>query len=405
MKPNFKVPADWEVVAIHDIADVLLSNVDKKNSANEKPVFLCNYTDVYYNECIDENIEFMQATASENEIEKFSLKKWDIIITKDSETPEDIAVPALVLGNFQNVICGYHLAIIRPDKQHAFGPCLKYLFSLHSVQHYFFTLANGVTRYGLSLGSIKNAILPLPPLREQRKIAKILTTWDKAIEKTEKLIEAKKVLQIGLMRKLLSKKYKIKNKIKLTLGSFLNPVSREVNKPSSSYRALGIRSHGKGTFQRVVEDPNAIEMDTLYQVSECDLIVNITFAWEGAIAIVKKEDEGCLTSHRFPMFRINTHKVLLEYFKYVIKTKYFVHCLGIISPGGAGRNRVLSKKNFLKLEVMIPEIKYQKKVASALEAVQLEIENLSNYLKLIKSQKRGLMQKLLTGQIRVKVYN
>ncbi len=95
------------------VAKIQSSNVDKKSFDDEIPVFLCNYVDVYKNEFINDSIPFMKATATEKEIEKFILNEDDVLITKDSETPDDIANPAFVKKEFKNVICGYHLAQIR----------------------------------------------------------------------------------------------------------------------------------------------------------------------------------------------------------------------------------------------------------------------------------------------------
>ena len=89
-----------------------------------------------------------------------------------------------------------------------------------------------------------------------------------------------------------------------TLNDFLIPTLREVEKPKENYLAIGVRSHCKGTFKKPDSEPDKIAMDKLYIVKENDLIVNITFAWESAIAIVKKEDEGGLVSHRFPTYKI-----------------------------------------------------------------------------------------------------
>jgi len=73
---------------------------------------LCNYTDVYYNNRITKSLTFMKATAKKSEIEKYTLKQGDVIITKDSETPGDIAIPSYVAEPLNGVVCGYHLAIL-----------------------------------------------------------------------------------------------------------------------------------------------------------------------------------------------------------------------------------------------------------------------------------------------------
>jgi type I restriction enzyme S subunit len=266
-------------------------------------------------------------------------------------------------------------------------------------------LIPGITRDDL----LETKIL-VPPLSEQRKIAAILSTWDRAIEQTQKLMDAKTQLKKGLMQQLLTGKrwfgdFEKSNFSVRSLKEFLIPIERPVSKPNSPYLALGIRSHGKGTFKRVVEEPDKVMMDTLYEVKENDLIVNITFAWEGAIAIVSKSDEGALVSHRFPTFVFEYDEVIPEYFKHMILTKRFVRDLGLISPGGAGRNRVLSKKEFLKLRVRIPGIGEQRKIALVLGKLDFEIDSLKNFHDALERQKKGLMQQLLTGRIRVKVKN
>ncbi|MEW6738558.1 MAG: restriction endonuclease subunit S [Nitrospirota bacterium] len=245
---------------------------------------------------------------------------------------------------------------------------------------------------------LRDYIIPLPPIAEQERIIDIILSWSHAIEKTEKLIEAKRSWHVALANKLLSRKSSavpLKKILKLTL--------RDVAKPDKPYWALGIRSHGKGTFRRFIENPASVAMDTLYRVRHDDLIVNITFAWEGAIAFVDKADEDCLVSHRFPTFEIDINKALPAYLRHVIVQKRFVRNLALISPGGAGRNRVLNKTDFLNLKIALPEIKEQEKIGDVLNTSLREISLLEAKLELLKKQKRGLMQKLLTGEWRVKV--
>jgi type I restriction enzyme S subunit len=105
----------WPTKKLYEIAHVRISNVDKKTNGNEKPVKLCNYMDVYSNEYITDILNFMEATASTTEIERFGLNDGDVVITKDSETPDDIGIPAVVTEKIEGLVCGYHLALIRPD--------------------------------------------------------------------------------------------------------------------------------------------------------------------------------------------------------------------------------------------------------------------------------------------------
>ena len=106
----------WNSSPLHEIAEVRFSNVDKKSKSGEKRVRLCNYTDVYNNEYLIGDEAFMKATATDSEIYQFSIERGDVMITKDSETPDDIGVPAVFIGEPDGIVCGYHLALLRPDK-------------------------------------------------------------------------------------------------------------------------------------------------------------------------------------------------------------------------------------------------------------------------------------------------
>ena len=107
----------WKEKYLTEIADIRVSNVDKKIYPNKSLVKLCNYMDAYSNDYITSKISFSIGSADENEIKRFGLQINDVIITKDSETPDDIAVSAVVVEEIENLICGYHLAILRPDKK------------------------------------------------------------------------------------------------------------------------------------------------------------------------------------------------------------------------------------------------------------------------------------------------
>ncbi|MBL4583621.1 MAG: restriction endonuclease subunit S [Pseudomonadales bacterium] len=201
---------EWGDHYLIDVANVIVSSVDKKTVESEIPVELCNYTDVYYNIRITRALQFMKATAKQSEIDKYTLKMGDVIITKDSETPGDIAVPAIVSENLNGVVCGYHLAIVRPNQVLANGAYLNYLFSTPITRYYFFTLATGATRFGLSIGGIKKAHFNLPPIGEQEKIASVLFVADKEIETLQQKLKFLKQEKKALMQQLLTGKRRVK---------------------------------------------------------------------------------------------------------------------------------------------------------------------------------------------------
>ena len=168
-------------------------------------MYLCNYLDVYNNDYITGTEQFMRATATDIEIARCSLEAGDVVITKDSETPDDIGVPAVILESRPNLICGYHLAIIRPNRSRVEPVFLAKQLSHERLLRHFARSANGMTRYGLPLSAVQNAHILLPPLDEQRQVAAIFRRTDEAIRQTEALIAKLKQIKAGLLHDLLTR--------------------------------------------------------------------------------------------------------------------------------------------------------------------------------------------------------
>ena len=187
-------------VALGDLIDLRLSSVDKKSRPDEIPVRLCNYTDVYYNTAIRQNMRFMEATASAREIAKCALSSGDVVITKDSEQYDDIGVPAFVMDDMPSLVCGYHLAILRPDATRIQGRYLFYALNTHDAQTQFHYYANGTTRFGLRKADIGLIEIPLPCLGEQQAIAQILGTLDDKIELNRRMNETLEAMARALFK-------------------------------------------------------------------------------------------------------------------------------------------------------------------------------------------------------------
>ena len=187
-----RVPEHWEVRRLRSAVDLRPSNVDKHVRENEKPVRLCNYMDVYGNDRILSDIAFMPATATLAEIDRFGLRRGDVLITKDSEDWTDIGVPAVVdLRRAEtDILCGYHCALLRPH--HGLeGGYLFWLLNSSTGAGQFRVRANGVTRYGLSKVAIGSIRLPLPPFAEQIAIVSFL---DYVARRIRRYIQAKEKL-------------------------------------------------------------------------------------------------------------------------------------------------------------------------------------------------------------------
>jgi type I restriction enzyme S subunit len=197
--------SEWRQVELGQIADVRVSNVDKKTVPGEIPVQLCNYMNVYSNDYIRGHLDFMQASATVTEIARFKVELGDVLITKDSETPDDIGIPSVVTNEIDNLICGYHVALIKPNKSLVDSVYLSKQLGRAETAGYFARYAAGSTRYGLPMGAMNRTPIALPPLAQQRKIATILSTIDTAIEQTEALIEKYQHIKAGLMHDLFTR--------------------------------------------------------------------------------------------------------------------------------------------------------------------------------------------------------
>ena len=183
-----ELPPGWKLEKLKFFGDVRNSNVDKTISEDEEPVRLCNYTDVYYNDRITPDLHFMEGSATDAEIERFQLKRGQVIITKDSEGWDDIGIPALVTEDMPEVLCGYHLSVFEPGPE-LDGGFLAWLCRAEPLNDQFKLAANGVTRFGLGQYPMKNAFIALPALDTQRLIARFL---DEKTARIDGLIEKKR---------------------------------------------------------------------------------------------------------------------------------------------------------------------------------------------------------------------
>lgn len=181
---------NWKKEKLVNVADIKMSNVDKKTHEDETPIQLCNYTDVYKNSYInrDKSLNFMFASCKQNEYDKFVLKKGQVAITKDSEKANDIGIPTYISESLGNVLLGYHLSLITPFEKKLDGKFLRYWLDTKQAKTYFENNASGSgQRYFLALDTVKDIPLFLPELSEQKKISNLLFNLDVKIELNNKI--------------------------------------------------------------------------------------------------------------------------------------------------------------------------------------------------------------------------
>lgn len=162
------------------------------------------------------------------------------------------------------------------------------------------------------------------------------------------------------------------------IGDVLKHVPRPIDVDGAAeYREIGIRSHGRGLFHKEPVSGAALGDKKVFWVEPGDFVLNIVFAWEGAVGIVSDAEKGMIGSHRFPTFRADSVRLDSRFLLHYFRTKEGLDALLRVSPGGAGRNRTLSKKAFLDIEVPLPPLHEQRRVVARLEALESKVREAS----------------------------
>jgi len=297
-----RTPAHWQILRLKHVANVQPSKVDKKSEDGESPVRFCNYVDVYYHDRITADMDFMRATATEEEKRKFQLRFGDVCVTKDSEEWSDIAVPACVADDVPDLLCGYHLALVRPRSGRTHGEFLARAFSARGVNDQFRVEANGITRFALGQDALCNALFLVPPLDEQQTIANFLDREtgriDALVKKKERLIGLLQEQRTALISHTVTqglnpsvpqkdsgvpwlKKIPAKWAV-LLLRRFLtkleqgwSPVAEGREAEAGEWAVLKLSAVSKGRFKPTEQKalPSAIEPDERYTVRVGELLV------------------------------------------------------------------------------------------------------------------------------------
>ena len=415
-----KIPSHWKVKRLKYEALAQPSNVDKKTNEGEELVLLCNYMDVYKNEFIDSSLKFMEATASQDEISKFSIKKGDVLITKDSETTDDIANPALVNQDLQNVVCGYHLTQIRPTRINLLGEYLFRLFQENRFKAQFEVAANGVTRYGLSTDVFTDAFVPLPTLEEQRAIAKYLdkktALIDELIAKKQRLIELLKEERTAVINEAVSGKGKNweRKKLKYIIKDFESGVSvNSADEPVSFETEIGIlktscvynyvfepSKNKRVLTEEVVRVSCPVKSNSLIisRMNTPDLV--------GASGFVDRDYPNLFLPDRLWQTILHKHVHLsVKYLGYVFISNFFRQEMTSKATGTSSSMKNLSKDDVLEITVPIPCYDDQISILKLIEAETQKIDTTNSKIEkeinLMQEYRTALISEVVTGKIKI----
>ncbi len=420
------VRVNWCPAALASVVQVRLSSVDKKTTPGERAVRLCNYSDVYENSVLRAKTHYMEATATEREIERCQLRCGDVVITKDSETPDDIGVPAVVGEAIANLVCGYHLAILRPNEHLLHGDYLRYALSTGAAKRQFRMYANGITRFGLRSADIGRVRIPLPPVVEQRKISAILSSVDDAIEKTQAVIDQVQVIKSGLMQELFTsglpgrhtqfRRTSIGRIPKIWSVDRIGDLGQE-GRPAvkagpfgsslkkSFYVSAGYRVYGQEQVLAgdLSQGNYYIDEERFQSLKSCavksgDILMSLVGTFGRAI-VVSEDHEPGIINPRLVRLSLDPLLILPEFFCYWLQCVQTRKALAGAAQGGT--MSVLNTGIIKTLSLGRPPVDEQAEIVAALKAIDRRLDREDATRAAASHVKSALMSVLLTGELRV----
>jgi type I restriction enzyme S subunit len=417
-----EVPAHWNMNRLKEISNIQNSNVDKKSNENETPVQLCNYVDVYKNDFIKASIDFMWATANKSEIKRFTVNKDDVLITKDSETCDDIAIPALATEFLDGVLCGYHLAQLRTKDKVLLGTYLFRLFQSKNYGFRFVIYAKGITRFGLGQSAIADSLTPVPPITEQQAIAVYLDTNTEKIDRKIDLL-SQKATQYGKLKQSLinetvtqglDKTIPMKDSGIQWIGKV--PVHWEVTAITNITIPVSIKNHPNEELLSVYRDYGVIIKSTRednhnkaganlssYKLVEPGyLVINKMKAWQGSLGI--SEFRGIVSP---AYITCKTNRTIIErgYLHHLLRCRNYINEYNRLSYGVRVDQWDMRYDDFKYVPVLLPPLDEQKAIANYLDEKTAHIDRIvttiNTQIEKLKELRKTLINDVVTGKIRV----
>lgn len=432
------VPNGWGVYRLKEVAKINLSNVDKKSYDDEITVKLCNYVDVYYNHTITDKIDFMIATASDEQIKKLTLFKDDVILTKDSESPIDIGVPTWVSNDLPGVVCGYHLALIRPNKNMISGLYLYYLLNAFGFKENLWISAKGVTRFGISKGDIQNLSLLLPPLEFQNSISKYLKKKDlminSLIQKKELIIKLLQQQRQSIITEAVTKGINPNVKMKDSGVEWIGEIPEHWQKKKLKYfvsyvKGLAFKSEWftedgvKVVKTTDIKNGVTINLSNTFiseekadeykkvKIFEGDILMStvgsaasVVNSAVGQLGLVNKEFDGALLNQNAVKLEANAQKACNKFLFYFLNNRWYREYLNIGAHGTANQAS-LSLEYILNFDAILPPLDEQVGIVNYIDARLDQITNLissvNKQIDNLKEYRQALIYEAVTGKIDV----
>lgn len=393
------IPEDWDIKYLGDLCKKNISN-GIFNNPNKvgKGYKLINVIDLYSEPNIKtDDLNLLDATKAE--VMNFSAQKGDIFFTRSSLKLEGIAHCNIFESAEENILFECHIMKVHPKKNEIIPKYLNNYCKINISRKYFMQKAKTTTMTTIDQQTLSKLLVVFPSsIKEQEKIAEILSAWDEGIETLEKLIEQKEILKKSLSQKYFKRKNSIFQLKQHKLGELFK------NRKEANYCDLELLSVCDGLgivprFQLNAKDNSNEDKSKYLKVCVGDLAYNTMRMWQGRCGV--SAYEGIVS----PAYTVCIPKdnIDVDYMFYLFKTSHMIHDFWRYSQGIVDDTLNLKFNNFEVIKVWIPDKETQTKIAKLLKSYDEEIQLLNSKLEKLKEQKKGLMQKLLTGQIRVKI--
>jgi type I restriction enzyme S subunit len=281
-----------------------------------------------------------------------------------------------------------------------------FYYQLHFLDKikYFYNLGGGV-RQSLAFKEFGRETILIPEKDEQISIAKYL---DFKLAKAEKFIRKKKQI-LALQaerRKSFTRELINSNDVEyIRISSVAQLIQRPIERnEKSEYTPVGLYNRGRGMFHKEATLGIDLGDSDFFYLKKGDVILSGQFAWEGAVALVEKGDEGCVASHRYPVLLCDPNIIIPEYLFSFFTISEGHLLLDYHSRGAAGRNRPLNPRNLIKEKIPVPKIESQQELIDFIKQENDLKEIINKEIALVEEYKTSLIAEAVTGKIDVRGY-
>lgn len=354
-----------------------------------------------------ENLSRVNVTDAE--LESLRLQKGDVLLNR-TNSPELVGKAAIFSADISSVYASY-LVRLSINSDEADSRFVNYWLNSYIAQVALKRISTrAISQANINPTEIRaHCPLPLPPLPEQRKIAEILRTWDDAIKKLEALRAAKHKRFDALAQRLLGPSRAVGRGVPVSNWLLTNfgEVFTERQERNDSLGASDVVTVGKYAIRKQSEhfkkSVASKDLSNYWIISPGDFVYDPMSAYYGALGRYEGVADG-IVSPAYRVLQLKTN-VLPLFMVHLLRSYHVRFLLETRSSQGnkEGKRRLLQREDFAAMEFKLPSVEVQKKIVEKLAVAEREVSLIGAKLECLNRQKRGLMQKLLTGEWRVKV--